>query len=74
MNKKQAQNRMDLADLLDEKKPKQFDMSFWGRKRPHCGTTCCALGWACSLPVAKEAGIKLAIGYKFFSGEQDLEV
>jgi hypothetical protein len=54
---------LKLADLLDGVPPSQFDMGAW--KSP-CGTTCCAMGWGCTIPSFRKAGLKLTL-----DGEDD---
>lgn len=50
-----------LAELMDRIKPtskKKFDLQYW-KKKTDCGTSACAVGWACSDPWFKEQGLKL---------------
>ena len=52
MNKERL---LRLADVILPKVSKEnFDMSYW-----ECGTTACAIGWACQDPVFKVEGFKL---------------
>ena len=50
-----------LKDYLRENvNPKQFDMfAVWEKNTETCGTAGCAMGWACSIPSFKRAGLKL---------------
>lgn len=72
-----------LAELLDTVPPDRFNMDYWGLA-PHgdledlniaeCGTAACALGWACSIPEFRAAGLRLrkigtSIRYDHFSPE-----
>lgn len=43
-----------LADRLESHPPEQFDIRYW-----HCGTACCAVGLACTIPEFREAGLEL---------------
>lgn len=63
-----------LAEFLETKVPRRrFSMITWadgafcGRPNEHehheCKTTACAMGWACTLPVFKKAGLKLVETY-----------
>lgn len=68
---------LTLAKFLEEKVPrKAFDYAVWfgakvldskGRLRSpaECGTTACAMGWACMIPAFKRAGltVRLALAY-----------
>jgi len=64
MDKKLTIERLtQLADFLEALPPKKFDYSVWtrgGELTPDgslgCDTTGCAMGWAVTLPFAKEAG------------------
>ena len=52
-----------LSAFLKTIRPRDFDMETW-RFGPDpepktCGTTGCALGWACTIPEFKEAGLKM---------------
>ncbi len=50
-----------LADHLETvvaKAPETFDMDTFGRAMA-CGTVCCALGHACSIPEFREAGLRM---------------
>ena len=72
-----------LAELLDTVPPDRFNMDYWGltpRGGPEelniveCGTSACALGWACSIPEFRAAGLRLrkhstSIRYDHFSPE-----
>ena len=56
MNKERL---LRLADVILPKVPKaNFDMSYW-----ECGTTACAIGWACQDPVFNAEGFKFTEGY-----------
>lgn len=52
--------------------PKLTDRALLRRtvKDPECGTTACALGWACAYPEFKAAGLKFSthLGYPVFKG------
>lgn len=53
-----------LARKLDKANRKQFNMGNWSMKTLDkngnvCGTTCCAMGLACTLPSFKKAGLAL---------------
>jgi hypothetical protein len=43
-----------LADLLDIVPADQFNLSHW-----KCGTTACAVGWACTIPEFQAEGLHL---------------
>jgi hypothetical protein len=50
---------LKLADFLETKVPrKQFNMDVW-KFEDACGTVGCALGWGCSIPSFRKAGLKL---------------
>jgi hypothetical protein len=52
---------LKLADHLEQtvsKEPDTFDMTVYG-ERVGCGTKCCALGHACSIPEFREGGLRL---------------
>jgi hypothetical protein len=59
-----------LAAYLETIPEDHFDMSEWVRLKgasviegavpePKCGTSACALGWACSIPEFNDVGLKL---------------
>lgn len=54
-----------LADFLDTLPPERFDYNRWvgcdwaGRPDLSCGTTACALGWACAMPEFQALGVKM---------------
>lgn len=52
-----------LADLLEQRvKPERFDLRTWSCGdviEEGCGTTACAVGWACSFPEFNEMGLYL---------------
>lgn len=58
-----------LAELLDTVPPERFNMDYWGLASAYsnlkelnvaeCGTSACALGWACSIPEFQAAGLHL---------------
>ena len=56
---------LKLADYLRKVKKRDFNMSHWsGPPNPwdsgvNCGTTACAMGYACHIPSFKRAGLKL---------------
>lgn len=52
---------MRLTDLLDTIEPEAFDLEFWKRSGPNCGTTACAIGHACTIPEFIEAGLQLHV-------------
>lgn len=48
-----------LARFLNTRvSDKEFDIRYWISKSD-CGTTCCALGWACCIPDFQESGLTL---------------
>lgn len=49
---------LQLAEFLEKLPRDKFDFSTWGRESS-CGTVACALGWAPSMPFAKNMGIRL---------------
>ena len=65
-----------LGDFLATVPPERFDLGNWRNKgqggrdsdiddealRTGCGTTGCAIGWACTIPEFKDAGLSY-IGY-----------
>lgn len=53
MNKERLQT---LATFLLTVPFKNFDMALW---QDSCGTVGCALGWACTIPEFREAGLKM---------------
>lgn len=56
-----------LSDFLRTVPPDRFDLDYWasaaGGRRTFapdaCGTTACAIGWACTLPAFNAAGLRL---------------
>ena len=56
---------LKLADFLDKLPEQRFDYSRWvgaswqGDQSLSCGTTACALGWACTMPEFQELGLRL---------------
>jgi len=56
---------LKLADFLqNEVKSEKFDLATFATLEADtlkhgCGTTACAVGWACSIPSFKKAGLKL---------------
>ena len=62
------QRLQTLANFLRTVPPERFDLENW-RSAPHtslpitdedlktCGTTACAVGWACSMPAFKAEGL-----------------
>ena len=55
----QVERLKTLARFLNTKVDnKEFDISYW-INTTNCGTTCCALGWACSIPEFQAAGLTL---------------
>src|SRR3954470_2535007 len=59
---------MILADFLDTLPNKRFEYRHWtggdwgGKQDLSCGTTACAMGWACTIPSFRKEGLKLASG------------
>ena len=57
---------LKLADFLDRLPPKRFNYATWvggdwdGRQDLSCGTTACALGWACTIPAFRRLGLRLS--------------
>lgn len=52
-----------LAAHLDTLPAESFDMGHWGVWNPRgCGTVCCALGHACSIPEFAAEGLTLEFG------------
>lgn len=49
-----------LADALDRMPEEQFDLTDW-----KCGTTCCAVGLACTIPEFQAAGLTLQFGPEY---------
>lgn len=47
-----------LAEFLEGVPPEHFDMRIWGTDA-ECGTSGCAIGWACQVPEFKDAGLAL---------------
>lgn len=54
-----AERLLRLASHLDTVAPELFDMAYWGQERPGCGTVCCAVGHACTIPEFASAGLAL---------------
>lgn len=52
MNKERL---LKLADFLDTVPAEKFDLRTW-----QCGTTACAVGWACTMPEFQDEGLVLA--------------
>lgn len=53
---------LKLAEKLDTVPEDRFDLSSWADDRfmpGDCGTTACAVGWACTIPEFNEAGLRL---------------
>lgn len=51
-----------LAAFLESLPPERFDYGTWAddrKKGSLCGTTACALGWACSMPAFRRQGLRL---------------
>jgi hypothetical protein len=54
-----------LADFLDKLDPARFDYTDWvgdsweGKQDLSCGTTACAMGWACTMPEFRALGLRL---------------
>ncbi len=82
MNKDYIYKRrlLKLADFLDKLPPDKFDFSKWvgndwqGKPNLSCGTRACALGWGCTIPSFRKAGLVLKPNpdtysdYKFIPG------
>lgn len=53
-----------LANLLEERvKPERFDLRTWSAEaceEGSCGTSACAVGWACSFPEFIEMGLSMS--------------
>ncbi len=62
MNKRRL---LKLAEFLEKVPRKRFDYASWvgddwgGKQDLSCGTTACAMGWACTIPSFRKAGLKL---------------
>ena len=60
-----SKNRLNaLADFLDTLPPKKFDFSKFAsgtdlKNTTECKTVGCALGWACTMPRFRKAGLSL---------------
>jgi hypothetical protein len=56
---------LTLADFLAELPPERFNYESWvgedwdGKPDLSCGTTACALGWACTMPAFRRLGATL---------------
>lgn len=63
MNKERL---LTLANFLDsiEGQP-GFDLHSWKREDPECGTTACAIGYACTIPAFVNAGLSLSLHSEF---------
>lgn len=65
MKKVHAQRLLKLAKFLDELPEERFDLATWvgrswkGKQDLSCGTTACALGWACTIPEFRKLGARL---------------
>lgn len=59
-----AKRLLKLADFLKALPPQKFDYCSWvgsdwkGKQDLSCGTTGCALGWACAMPDFRRLGLK----------------
>lgn len=69
-----------LAQYLEEEVPEQqFDYNHWvgidwkGDPDLSCGTKACALGWAATMPMFRELGLRIATG-KTGSGRPHLQL
>jgi len=57
-----AKRLLKLADFLEKLPRKRFDYGNWigddwkGKADLSCGTTACALGWACAMPAFRRLG------------------
>ena len=55
---------LKLADFLDTVPRKRFNLGLWQqygfkpKAESACGTVACAMGWACTIPSFKRAGLK----------------
>ena len=81
MKPRDYRNRLlALAKFLDELDPKRFDYEVWvtyngkmdwadGMKAfEDCGTTACALGWACTMPKFRKLGLSMESGVPKLTG------
>ncbi len=50
-----------LSKFLRTLPVKKFDIETW---RSDCGTTACAIGWACTIPEFQEAGLEIDEPYE----------
>lgn len=50
-----------LEDVVAKLPAERFDMNNWATPTPHCGTACCAVGHACSIPEFQAAGLAMSI-------------
>lgn len=51
---------LKLADYLETVRDERFSIQHWSQETS-CGTTCCAVGHACSIPEFRELGLGLDI-------------
>lgn len=54
-----AQRLEKIAATPPKKRKRTFDMRCWYEPRFDCGTTACAMGEACFIPVLQRAGLRL---------------
>lgn len=63
-----ARRLLKLADFLETIPETRFDLRTWvgdswkGKQDLSCGTTACALGWACTMPEFRKLGVRLKRG------------
>jgi hypothetical protein len=57
MKKFQAKRLLKFAKKLGTVSEKYFDIAVTWREEKPCGTVCCALGWACTMPEFNRAGL-----------------
>jgi len=62
-----ADRLLKLAQFLKTVNPNNFDMRRW-IKDPNCGTACCAMGWAGSIPEFRLDGLMSG----WFKGDDEL--
>lgn len=67
LQRRRIQALVDLFEDFEKKRPRGvINMSMWGshagahppEQDAWCGTTCCALGWATTIPLLRRAGLK----------------
>jgi hypothetical protein len=60
-----AERLLRLAAFLDALPRRSFNLMNWYQESEDCGTVACAVGWACTLPEFRRAGLTLdASGFR----------